>query len=77
MPTNNQSPWLPANHRKPSRAELQAQYTREEEASALDKIKAQKKLQEPKLGMDYSRSQAGSVILDKALETASAAIDAA
>ena len=75
MPTNNQSPWLPANHRKPSRAELQAQYAREEEASALGKIKAQKKLQEQKLGMDYSRSQAGSVILDKALETASAAID--
>ena len=32
------------------------QYAREEEASALGKIKAKKKLQEQKLRMDYSRS---------------------
>ena len=67
MSYENQDAWLPANHRKPTADELQAQISREEEASALGKIKAERKLRQQKDTMDYSRSQAGSVLLDKSI----------
>ena len=54
--TNNH---LPINHRKPTREELSAQMEREEQQSALGRIRAEKKLHDQKQGMDYSRSQGG------------------
>ena len=58
--TNNH---LPINHRQPTKEELAAQMEREEQQSALGRIRAEKKLQDQKQGMDYSRSQGGEFLL--------------
>ena len=50
---------------------------REEQQSALGRIRAEKKLQDQKQGMDYSRSQGGEFLLDKCLNMTSAAIEQA
>lgn len=43
----------------------------------MDKIKAQTKMEKQKKGMDYSRSQGGSVLLDRCLEFTGIAIQIA
>ena len=65
---------LPINHREPTIEEIQAQNKREQDASALGQIKAMQKLQKQKKGMDYSRSEGGSKLLDQCLTMTGAAI---
>ena len=48
---------------------------REEQQSALGRLRAEQKLQKQKQGMDYSRSQGGEFLLDKCLNLTSAAIE--
>ena len=60
--------WLPANHRSPTKEELQAQVAREEEASALGRLKAAKELEKRKESMDYSRSFGGKKLFKNAIE---------
>ena len=62
-PTN-----IPANYTAPTRVQLVAQIEREKEASAMGRIKARERLETQKQGIDCSRSQGGSVLLDKCLE---------
>ena len=50
---------------------------REEQQSALGRLRAEQKLQKQKQGMDYSRSQRGEFLLDKCLNLTSAAIEQA
>ena len=67
----------PANYCEPTREQIAAQLEREEQASALGKIKAKGKLDKQKAGMDYSRSQGGSYLLDKCLEFTGVALQIA
>ena len=66
MSINNSN--TPANYVAPTREQIAAQLQREQQASAMGKLKAKEKLQKQKEGMDYSRSQGGSVLLDRCLE---------
>ena len=50
---------------------------REEQQSALGRIRAEKEAQDQKQGMDYGRSQGGEFLLDKCLNMTSAAIEQA
>ena len=68
---------LPINHRQPTQDELSAQIVREENQSALGRIRAHQHLHDQKQGMDYSRSQGGQFLLDKCLNMTSAAIEQA
>lgn len=67
----------PANYVEPTREQIAAQLQREEEASALGKIKAQANLEKQEKGMNYSRSQGGSMLLDRCLEFTGIAIQIA
>ncbi len=58
----------PANYVAPTREQIAGQLEREKQASVMGKLKAKEKLQKQKEGMDYSRSQGGSVLLDRCLE---------
>ena len=58
----------PANYVAPTREQIAAQLEREKQASAMGKLRAKEKLEKQKQGMDYSRSQGGSVLLDRCLE---------
>ena len=48
---------------------------REEQQSALGRIRAEMDLQDQKKGMDYARSQGGQFLLNKCLNLTSAAIE--
>ena len=65
---------LPINHREPTIEEIQARKKREQDASVLGKMKAMQKLLKQKQGMDYSRSEGGSRLLDQCLTMTGAAI---
>ena len=51
---------LPINHRQPSTEEIQTQKKREQDASVMGQMKAQKKPLKQMQGMDYSRSEGGA-----------------
>lgn len=65
---------IPANHIDPTDEQIAAQIQREEDASAMGKIRAQQKLQKQKEGMDYSRSQGGTFLMDRCINMSAACI---
>ena len=77
MTTNNKPKHLPINQREPTKEELCAQMDREEQQSALGRIRAEMDLQDQKKGMDYARSQGGQFLLNRCLNLTSAAIEQA
>ena len=77
MTTNNKLKHLPFNHREPTKEELCAQMDREEQQSALGRIRAEMDLQDQKKGKDYARSKGGQFLLNRYLNLTSAAIEQA
>ena len=59
MTSNNKPKHLSINHREPIKEELSAQMDREEQQSALGRIRAEMDLQDQKKVMDYVRTLTG------------------